>query len=188
MSDRLVVILEDVVAGTLTRLNGGRLRFDYDERYQEQSGGTPLSLSMPIQVRSHPDSVVSPWLWGLLPDNDAVLRRWAREYPRLGTSPFSLLATPVGEDCAGAVRFVTHRTRSTGSSVGSGARRVARRATTWPSGCASCARTPPRGSAGRSPASSASPERRRRRRCSMRTAAGASRRARYPPPTSSSRR
>ena len=50
MSDRLVVILEDVVAGTLPRLNGGKLRFDYDERYQEQSGGTPLSLSMPIQV------------------------------------------------------------------------------------------------------------------------------------------
>ena len=97
-------LLEDAVAGTLTRLNGGKLRFDYDERYQEQSGGTPLSLSMPIQVRSHPDSVVSPWLWGLLPDNDAVLRRWAREY-HVGTSPFSLLGTPIGEDCAGAVRF-----------------------------------------------------------------------------------
>jgi serine/threonine-protein kinase HipA len=104
MSDRLVVILEDVIAGTLTRLSGGKLRFDYDEQYQERSGGTPLSLSMPIQVRSHPDNVVSPWLWGLLPDNDAVLRRWAREY-HVGTSPFSLLGTAIGEDCAGAVRF-----------------------------------------------------------------------------------
>jgi serine/threonine-protein kinase HipA len=60
---------------------------------------------MPIQVRSHPDQVVTSWLWGLLPDNDAVLRRWAREFHVSASSPFSLLATPVGEDCAGAVRF-----------------------------------------------------------------------------------
>jgi serine/threonine-protein kinase HipA len=66
-----------------------------------------LSLSMPVQVRSHPDGVVTPWLWGLLPDNEAVLRRWAREFHASAASPFSMLATPVGEDCAGAVRFAT---------------------------------------------------------------------------------
>jgi serine/threonine-protein kinase HipA len=49
--------------------------------------------------------VVAPWLWGLLPDNDAVLRRWARQFHASAASPFSMLATPVGEDCAGAVRF-----------------------------------------------------------------------------------
>jgi serine/threonine-protein kinase HipA len=107
MTDSLLVILEDFVAGTVTRLRGGRLRFDYSDEYQERSGGTPLSLSMPIQVRSHPDQVVTPWLWGLLPDNDAVLRRWAREFHVTASSPFSLLATPIGEDCAGAVRFAS---------------------------------------------------------------------------------
>ena len=105
MSDSLLVILDDVVAGTLTRLRGGRLRFDYDAAYQEQPGHTPLSLSMPIQVTSHPDQAISPWLWGLLPDNDGVLGRWAREFHVSASSPFSLLATPIGEDCAGAVRF-----------------------------------------------------------------------------------
>ncbi len=105
MTDSLLVILEDQTAGTVTRLRGGRLRFDYSDEYRERSGGTPLSLSMPIQVRSHPDQVVTSWLWGLLPDNDAVLRRWAREFHVSASSPFSLLATPVGEDCAGAVRF-----------------------------------------------------------------------------------
>jgi serine/threonine-protein kinase HipA len=50
--------------------------------------------------------VVTPWLWGLLPDNEAVLRRWARHFHASASSPFSLLSTPVGEDCAGAVRFV----------------------------------------------------------------------------------
>ena len=105
MSDSLVVILDDVVAGTVTRLSGGRLRFDYDAAYQEQAGHTPLSLSMPVQVASHSHQRITPWLWGLLPDNDAVLRRWAREFHVSASSAFSLLATPIGEDCAGAVRF-----------------------------------------------------------------------------------
>ena len=106
MSDALVVLLGDQVAGTLTRLTGGQLRFDYDRDYRESEAPTPLSLSMPVRIASHPDRVVTPWLWGLLPDNEAVLRRWARELQASASSPFSLLSTPVGEDCAGAVRFV----------------------------------------------------------------------------------
>jgi serine/threonine-protein kinase HipA len=105
MTDTLLVILDDVLAGTLTRMSGGRLRFDYDASYQERSGPTPLSLSMPVQVRSHPDQQINPWLWGLLPDNEQVLRRWGREFHVTASSAFSLLATPIGEDCAGAVRF-----------------------------------------------------------------------------------
>ncbi|HEY5244792.1 MAG TPA: type II toxin-antitoxin system HipA family toxin [Acidimicrobiales bacterium] len=114
MTDALVVILDDVVAGTVTRVDRGRLRFDYAANYGAadygaadygRSAATPLSLSMPIQVRSHPDRVVTPWLWGLLPDSEAVLSRWARHFQVSAASPFSLLATPVGEDCAGAVRF-----------------------------------------------------------------------------------
>jgi serine/threonine-protein kinase HipA len=104
MTEVLVVILDDVVAGTVTRDERGRLRFDYAADY-EKSAATPLSLSMPIPVRSHPDRVVTPWLWGLLPDNEAVLGRWARQFHVSPSSPFSLLASPVGEDCAGAVRF-----------------------------------------------------------------------------------
>jgi serine/threonine-protein kinase HipA len=105
MTDTLIVILDDLVAGTLERLNGGRLRFDYSDDYREQPGATPLSLSMPTQVRSHPDRVITPWLWGLLPDNNAVLDRWARQFHVSASSPFALLATQIGEDCAGAVRF-----------------------------------------------------------------------------------
>jgi serine/threonine-protein kinase HipA len=101
----MLVILDDVVAGTVTRLSGGRLRFDYEAGYQQHRGHTPLSLSMPVQVTSHPHRVISSWLWGLLPDNDAVLHRWAREFHVSPSSAFSLLATPVSEDCAGAVRF-----------------------------------------------------------------------------------
>jgi serine/threonine-protein kinase HipA len=103
--DSLVVILDDVVAGTLERLPGGRLRFDYDAAYRRKPAPTPLSLSMRPTASSHDDAVVTPWLWGLLPDNNRVLERWARRFHTSASSPFSLLATPVGEDCAGAVRF-----------------------------------------------------------------------------------
>jgi serine/threonine-protein kinase HipA len=101
----LIVILGERIAGTLTRLGGGRLRFDYGDEYRQLPDATPLSLSMPTQVRAHADRTVTPWLWGLLPDNDAVLGRWARQFHVSASSPFSLLATPVGEDCAGAVRL-----------------------------------------------------------------------------------
>ena len=60
---------------------------------------------MPTQVPSHADRAVAPWLWGLLPDNEAVLSRWARQFHVSASSPFSLLSTPIGEDCAGAVRL-----------------------------------------------------------------------------------
>jgi serine/threonine-protein kinase HipA len=105
MTEPLVVILGNVIAGTITRLPGGRLRFDYDEPYMSGPAATPLSTSMPIQLRSYPDRVITPWLWGLLPDNDAVLARWAQQFQVSASSPFSLLATPIGRDCAGAVRF-----------------------------------------------------------------------------------
>ncbi len=107
MTDSLVVLMEDLLAGTLVRARGGRLTFTYSEEYREREGATPLSLSMPTQIPSHPDRIVTAWLWGLLPDNDAVLRRWAREFHVSGGSPFSLLGTPVGEDCPGAIRFST---------------------------------------------------------------------------------
>jgi serine/threonine-protein kinase HipA len=104
MSDMLVVLLDNAIAGTLTRLPAGRLRFDYDDGYRALPGATPLSVSMPTAVGSHPDGIISPWLWGLLPDNAQVLARWSREF-QVSPTPFALLSTPIGHDCAGAVRF-----------------------------------------------------------------------------------
>lgn len=106
MTDRLLVLLDDQVAGAVDRDRAGRLTFSYDDSYRTSPVATPLSVSMPLQVRVHPDRIVMPWLWGLLPDNDRVVRRWAERFHVSASSPFALLATPVGEDCAGAVRFV----------------------------------------------------------------------------------
>src|SRR5689334_24949350 len=105
MTEALAVLMHDSVAGVLVRLPGGRHRFTYDPAYRADPSATPLSLSMPLEVPVHPDSVITPWLQGLLPEDDAVLTRWARQFHVSASSPFALLGSPVGEDCAGAVRF-----------------------------------------------------------------------------------
>lgn len=104
--DTLVVLMGDEVAGELVRLPGGNVGFEYAPDYVRDAAATPLSVGMPLAVTRHPDHVVKPWLWGLLPDNDRVLDEWAKRYRVSASSPFALLSTPVGEDCAGAVRFV----------------------------------------------------------------------------------
>jgi serine/threonine-protein kinase HipA len=104
MADALHVILEDALAGTIEKMPSGNLRFSYDDTYRFRDGVTPLSISMPLQVRVHPHHVITPWLWGLLPDNEQVLASWTRRF-HVSRSPFALLSTQIGEDCAGAVRF-----------------------------------------------------------------------------------
>jgi serine/threonine-protein kinase HipA len=106
MTDTLAVIIGDRLAGELSLGRDRRITFLYNDDYRALPDPTPLSLAMPPQLRSHPDRVVTPWLWGLLPDNDTVLARWAREFQVSASSPFGFLASPIGEDCAGAVRFV----------------------------------------------------------------------------------
>jgi len=60
---------------------------------------------MPLAAVEHRHRPVEAFLWGLLPDNDAVLDRWARRFQVSARNPFALISH-VGEDCAGAVQFV----------------------------------------------------------------------------------
>lgn len=106
MTSELQVLLGGQPAGMLDRLTNGRLHFEYDPGYQASRNPTPLSLSMPVEERTHGQARLEPWLAGLLPDDVAVQRRWAREFGLSTTSPFALLSTPIGEDCAGGVQFV----------------------------------------------------------------------------------
>lgn len=109
MDDKLVVLMSTRVAGTIQRFENNLLRFDYDAGYQSSRGATPISLSMPLAVKTHADvparRVVSNFLTGLLPDDTATTKRWAGFYKVRTSSPFFLLGTPVGRDCAGAISF-----------------------------------------------------------------------------------
>ncbi len=83
----------------------GRFALSYDEEYSATRNPTPLSLSMTLVQRDHGDGPARAFLWGLLPDNEQVLQRWAQTYQVSAQNPFALLRY-VGEDCAGAAQYV----------------------------------------------------------------------------------
>lgn len=60
---------------------------------------------MPLAAAEHGRGVVESFLWGLLPDNERVLDRWAQKFQVSARNAFALIAN-VGEDCAGAAQFV----------------------------------------------------------------------------------
>jgi serine/threonine-protein kinase HipA len=102
----LVVLIEGSRAGVVTMSADGHFTLTYDERWRATRDATPLSLSMPLTRSVHDDRPVRAFLWGLLPDSERVLERWAQTYHVSPRNPFALLRH-VGEDCAGAAQFVT---------------------------------------------------------------------------------
>lgn len=105
MSKELLVLLSDRVIGRVTQDDRARLSFIYDEAWRDIRGAYPLSLSMPLAAIEHRHDEISAYIWGLLPDNELVLDRWAKRFQVSPRNPFALIAN-VGEDCAGAVQFV----------------------------------------------------------------------------------
>lgn len=101
---RLALVIGGHHAGELVQQDG-RYTLTYLDTWRLKRGSTPISVSMPIRQRVHTDETVRPFLWGLLPDNEAVITRWARQYQVSARNPFALLKY-VGEDCAGAVQWV----------------------------------------------------------------------------------
>lgn len=105
---RLAVMIDGALAGEVTEGadgTGDRLALTYEDTWRAGRQSTPLSLSMPLARPTHPDPVVRAFLWGLLPDSERVVERWARQYQVSARNPFALLRH-VGEDCAGAAQFV----------------------------------------------------------------------------------
>jgi serine/threonine-protein kinase HipA len=104
-SDVLTVLLEGRPVGMVERLASGALRLRYSDGYRDDPTATLLSVSMPPSEEVQGNARLTPWLWGLLPDNADVLARWGRDFGVSVASPFPLLGTHVGHDCAGAVQF-----------------------------------------------------------------------------------
>ncbi len=95
----LVVLDGSRVVGILAR-TAGEITFRYDPAWPLRDQATPLSVSLPLTVQLHADDVVTPWLWGLLPDNARVLSRWGRTFHTTTKHPLGLLAA-VGRDLPG---------------------------------------------------------------------------------------
>ena len=105
MTERLAALANGRLLGEIRRDARGRLSFEYDAAWSQDDAAYPLSLSMPLTVPDHDHDKIDPWLWGLLPDNENVLARWARRFQVSARSAFSLLRA-TGEDCPGAVQLV----------------------------------------------------------------------------------
>jgi len=102
--NELIVLLDGREAGRVLR-KGDRLQFVYNDDWRRSDQAYPLSLSMPLAAGTHGHREINAFLWGLLPDNDRTLERWAREFHVSAGNAFALIGN-VGEDCAGAVQFV----------------------------------------------------------------------------------
>jgi serine/threonine-protein kinase HipA len=105
VTSELVTLLGDKEVGRVRNDARGRLTFVYDDDWRKSEDTYPLSLSMPLAAEEHGPSVVQAFLWGLLPDNEHILDRWAAKFQVSARNVFSLISH-VGEDCAGAVQFV----------------------------------------------------------------------------------
>lgn len=105
MTGELAALLGGVEIGRVHTGARNRLTFVYDEKWREAPNAYPLSLSMPLAAKEHGPAAIEAFLWGLLPDNEFVLDRWARKFQVSARNVFALISH-VGEDCAGAVQFV----------------------------------------------------------------------------------
>jgi len=109
-TDELVTLLGDLPVGRLRRnpqarhAPEGRLTFAYDPAWAGAEGAYPISLSMPLALEEHGHAEIEPFLWGLLPDNEMIIERWAQRFAISARNAFALISR-VGEDCAGAIRF-----------------------------------------------------------------------------------
>lgn len=101
----LHVLLDGIIVGDV-RFADNRLSFRYADSWRAMVDAYALSLSLPLTSRDHGHHPVEAFIWNLLPDNERTLDRWAREFQVSARNPFALIGA-VGEDCAGAVQFVT---------------------------------------------------------------------------------
>jgi serine/threonine-protein kinase HipA len=106
MTNELVALLDGKEIGRVQRDARGRIKFVYDDEWRKAPDAYPLSLSMPLGAKEHGRAVTEAFLWGLLPDNERVLARWAAKFQVSARNVFALISH-VGEDCAGAIQFMT---------------------------------------------------------------------------------
>jgi serine/threonine-protein kinase HipA len=95
--------------GTLDASDRRSLRFTYDPAYATDPTATPLSVSMPLSAAPYLHATAHPYLWGLLPDDDRVIARWAREFG-CSSSDVAGLLYGIGSDVAGAAQYVAPNT------------------------------------------------------------------------------
>lgn len=102
----LTILLSGRIAGRLEADGNGNPRLRYADTWLNTAGAYAVSLSLPLTRADFTPQAVSAVLWGLLPDNESLLQRWGTRFHVSPRNPVALLSH-VGEDCAGAIQFVS---------------------------------------------------------------------------------
>ncbi len=110
MSTAVPVWFGELHIGDVIVLADGALEFDYTKAWLATRGAFALSLTLPLNNKTYPSEQISPWLAGLLPEEEqlAVLTR------SLGLDRSDTLAVlgEIGGDTAGALSFGVPSRRS----------------------------------------------------------------------------
>jgi serine/threonine-protein kinase HipA len=99
----LAVLLGGRHVADLTRTRARAVRLTYLEAALG-TGGTPLSLSLPLGDREHVGAPVERFLRGLVPENAGALAAIGRRH-RIDPSDLLAVLAVIGKDCAGAVQL-----------------------------------------------------------------------------------
>lgn len=106
MKETLHILYGELAVGSLVYdRKTDEISLIYEQAWQFGADSFPISLSLPLARKSHPDSAIRPFLQGLLPDNPAVIEAWGKRFHVSPRNPFDVIKQ-VGEDCAGALQFV----------------------------------------------------------------------------------
>lgn len=103
MKDRLQVIWDKRVVGTLNRHPKGRVVFQYSQDWIEKES-LPVSLSLPCQKEKFAPAISTAFFENLLPESNArTVLAFHRRFDKKDT--FAFLEN-FGEDCAGALSII----------------------------------------------------------------------------------
>lgn len=100
---KLDVLIEGWLAGSLDLSDTARPKLRYERSYLQKPDATPLSTLFPLEDRLVSGEPLRHWLAGVLPER--VLRALCEEYGVPTIDRLTLLGTPIGRECAGAVQF-----------------------------------------------------------------------------------
>lgn len=107
----LMVSLNGVKVGTLSKDKNGGLHFSYTEKWMERPGARPISLSLPITKQKYSGELVYNFFDNLLPDNPHIRSKIQARFNVGSGHAFDLLRA-IGKDCVGAIQLSSEQPES----------------------------------------------------------------------------
>lgn len=92
MKEILHILYGEIAVGSLVYdKKKDEISLIYEQAWQFDAASFPISLSLPLAKKSHPDAAIRPFLQGLLPDNPAVIEAWGKRFHVSPRNPFDVI-------------------------------------------------------------------------------------------------